>query len=176
VVERFDHKVILAGHSLGGAVISGVAERLPEKVERLIYVTAFLLKNGDSVYEAMKRDPDGEYLPALNFSEDQSYVTVSEQALRDIAFHDVTDSEIQRILPLMAERQASEPFVAPFDVSEERFGSVPKTYIRTTIDKIVSPALQNEMISTWPVDTVHVLESGHFPTLSVPEQLATVMG
>jgi hypothetical protein len=26
----------------------------------------------------MKRDPDGEYLPALNFSEDQSYVTVSE--------------------------------------------------------------------------------------------------
>ena len=78
VVERFDHKVILAGHSLGGAVISGVAERLPEKVERLIYVTAFLLKNGDSVYEAMKRDPDGEYLPALNFSEDQSYVTVSE--------------------------------------------------------------------------------------------------
>jgi pimeloyl-ACP methyl ester carboxylesterase len=39
VVERFDHKVILAGHSLGGAVISGVAERLPEKVERLIYVT-----------------------------------------------------------------------------------------------------------------------------------------
>ncbi|MBV1919246.1 MAG: alpha/beta hydrolase, partial [Pseudomonadales bacterium] len=31
-------KVILVGHSLAGAIISQVAEEIPEKIDRLIYV------------------------------------------------------------------------------------------------------------------------------------------
>ncbi|MDH3597196.1 MAG: alpha/beta fold hydrolase [Rhodospirillales bacterium] len=174
-IERLDHKVVLAGHSLAGAVISRVAELMPEKIERLIYVAAFLLKNGDSVLEAMQRDPGGEFLPELTFSEDQSYAMASERTLRDIAFHDVEDKDIRRSLPLMAEKQATEPFMAKVVVSDGRFGSVPKTYIRTTIDKITSPALQDEMIANWEVESVHVLPSGHFPTLSMPERLAELM-
>ena len=174
-LRRLDPKVILVGHSLAGAVISQVAELMPEKIERLIYVAAFLLKNGDSVLEAMKRDPDGEFLPELTFSEDQSYATASERTLRNIAFHDVEEKSIRHSLPLMAERQATEPFMAKMVVSDEKFGSVPKTYIRTSIDKITSQTLQDEMIANWNVESVHVLPSGHFPTLSMPEKLAEAM-
>lgn len=174
-LERLDHGVILVGHSMAGAIISQVAELMPGKIERLIYVAGFLLKNGGSVLEAMKRDPDGEFLPELAFSEDQSYATASEQTLRDIAFHDVEEQGIRHSLPLMAERQATEPFMAAVVVSDEKFGSVPKTYIRTTIDKITSPALQDEMIANWDVESVHVLPSGHFPMLSMPEKLAEAL-
>ena len=80
VITALDHKVVLVGHSMAGAIISQVAERMPEKIERLVYVAAFLLKNGDSVLEAMQRDPDGEYLPALVFAEDQSYAMAPEAA------------------------------------------------------------------------------------------------
>ncbi len=132
---------------------------MPEKIERLIYVAAFLLKNGDSVLEAMQRDPDGKFLPELSFSEDQSYATASEQTLRNIAFHDVDEERIRDTLPLMAEKQATEPLMAMVAVSDENFGSVPKTYIRTTKDKITSTALQDEMIANWMVETVHVLPS-----------------
>lgn len=66
--------------------------------------------------------------------------------------------------------------MARASLSQQRFGSVPKTYIRTTIDKITSPALQDEMVANWPVDRIHVLASGHFPALSMPEELAAVMG
>ena len=38
-------KVTLVAHSLGGATISQIAERMPEKIERLVYVASFLLKN-----------------------------------------------------------------------------------------------------------------------------------
>jgi hypothetical protein len=75
----------------------------------------------------------------------------------------------------MAEWQGTEPFLAPLNVSEERFGSVPKTYIRTRIDRMVSPELQGAMIANWEVDSVFELESGHFPTSSVPEELAVAL-
>jgi hypothetical protein len=68
--------------------------------------------------------------------------------------------------------QATEPFMAKMVVSEERFGSVPKDYIRTAIDKMVSPILQDEILQNTKVDQVRILQAGHFPTLSVPETLA----
>jgi len=75
----------------------------------------------------------------------------------------------------MAEWQATEPFMAKVVLSKENFGSVPKTYIRTGMDKMVSPALQNTMIGNWEVESVLDLESGHFPAFSVPEKLAGLM-
>jgi len=175
VIKQLDHQVILVGHSMNGALISHVAEQIPEKIERLIYVTAFLLKDGGSVLEAMQSDPAGGALPEVVFSEDQAYATLPEPALRRIGFHDIKESAIQRFLPLMAEWQATEPFMAKVVLSEKNFGSVPKTYIRTGTDKMVSPALQDTMIANWKVDTVHDLRSGHFPAFSVPEKLAELM-
>ena len=123
----------------------------------------------------MQSDSAGELLPEILFSNDQSYATVLEEALRRVGFHDVEETAIQRVLPLMAERQATEPFMAKVVVSEEKFGSVPKTYIRTALDKVTTPALQDQMISNWPVEAVLDLQSGHFPAFSIPEELAALM-
>jgi pimeloyl-ACP methyl ester carboxylesterase len=174
-IEALDHQVILVGHSMTGTVISQVAERMPDKIERLIYVAAFLLKEGGTVLEAMQSDAGGEFYPELVFSDDQTYATVPEQVLRTVGFHDVGETVIQRVLPLMGEKQATEPFMAKVVVSDANFGSVPKTYIRTTIDKVTTPALQDAMIANWKVETVHDLESGHFPAFSVPEKLAALL-
>lgn len=174
-IDQLDKKVVLVGHSMAGAVISQVAERLPEKIDKLVYVAAFLLKSGDSVIEAMTRDPDGEFLPELIFSDDQTSVTASQQTWRDKAFHDVREDRLSTVLPLVDIGQATEPFMAKVVVTEKNFGSVPKLYIRTAIDKMVSPKLQDEMLENWKVDQVHVLQSGHFPTLSMPETMAELM-
>lgn len=174
-IEKLDQPVVVVGHSMAGAVISQVAEQIPEKIERLIYVAAFLLKNGGSVLQAMQSDNEGQLLPKLVFSDDQTYATVPEQVLRHVGFHDVKESVIQRVLPLMGEKQSTEPFMAKVTVTDEHFGAVPKTYIRTSIDKVTSPTLQDTMIANWKVDTVLHLESGHFPAFSVPEQLAELM-
>lgn len=175
VITQLDHQVILVGHSMNGALISHVAEQIPEKIKRLIYVTAFLLKDGGSVLDAMQSDADGEVLPEIVFSDDQAYATLPEAALRRIGFHDIEESAIKRFLPLMAEWQATEPFMAKLVLSDKNFGSVPKTYIRTGMDKMVSPALQDTMIGNWEVESVLDLESGHFPAFSQPEKLAELM-
>lgn len=174
-IKQYEDKVILVGHSMTGAVISQVAELIPEKIEKLIYVAAFLLKEGGSVLEAMHSDRDGKFFPEVIFSEDQTIATVPEQALRNIGFHDVEEKVIQRVLPMMAEKQSTEPFMAKVVVSDKNFGSVPKYYIRTSLDQVTSPALQDTMIANWEVETVLDLESGHFPAFSVPEKLAGLM-
>ena len=41
--------VILAGHSMGGVAITQAAENCPKKIGALVYVCAFLPRNGDSL-------------------------------------------------------------------------------------------------------------------------------
>jgi pimeloyl-ACP methyl ester carboxylesterase len=43
------HDIILVGHSYGGMVITGVADRLPDRIQRLIYLDAFVPNDGESV-------------------------------------------------------------------------------------------------------------------------------
>ncbi len=43
------HDIILMGHSYGGMVISGVADRVPDRISRLVYVDAFVPNDGESV-------------------------------------------------------------------------------------------------------------------------------
>ena len=43
--------VVLCGHSYGGAVVSGVADRVPDRIGALVYLDAFLLDDGRSVHD-----------------------------------------------------------------------------------------------------------------------------
>jgi pimeloyl-ACP methyl ester carboxylesterase len=47
--------IVLVGHSYGGMVITGVADRVPERIRKLIYLDAFLPNNGESVFTANPR-------------------------------------------------------------------------------------------------------------------------
>jgi pimeloyl-ACP methyl ester carboxylesterase len=45
--------VVLCGHSYGGAVISGVADRVPDRVGALVYLDAFVLEDGQSLHDTL---------------------------------------------------------------------------------------------------------------------------
>lgn len=51
--------VVLVGHSYGGMVITGVADSLPGRIKRLVYLDAFLPENGESVFTIFDRRADG---------------------------------------------------------------------------------------------------------------------
>jgi pimeloyl-ACP methyl ester carboxylesterase len=46
-------EVVLVGHSYGGCVISGVADRMSEKIAALVYLDAFVLENGQSLHDTL---------------------------------------------------------------------------------------------------------------------------
>ena len=45
--------IVLVGHSYGGMVIAGVADRLPERIAKLVFFDAILPENGDSVADLL---------------------------------------------------------------------------------------------------------------------------
>lgn len=54
VLEYEDlHDVFLVGHSYGGMVATGVADRAPERLAALIYLDAFAPRDGESVFDIL---------------------------------------------------------------------------------------------------------------------------
>jgi pimeloyl-ACP methyl ester carboxylesterase len=48
IIEHWDLRdVVLVGHSYGGCVVSGVADRMPGRIAHLVYLDALLLKDGE---------------------------------------------------------------------------------------------------------------------------------
>jgi pimeloyl-ACP methyl ester carboxylesterase len=47
-------EIILTGHSYGGMVITGVANLLPEKIRRLVYLDAALPESGQSLFDILE--------------------------------------------------------------------------------------------------------------------------
>jgi hypothetical protein len=63
----------------------------------------------------------------------------------------------------------------------ERWGSIPRTFIRTSEDRTIPPALQDRMIADADAAIpdnrfdVRTLESSHSPFASMPDRLAEVL-
>jgi len=45
--------VVLCGHSYGGCVVSGAADRVPERIGALVYLDAFVLEDGQSLHDSL---------------------------------------------------------------------------------------------------------------------------
>ncbi|MCH8152732.1 MAG: alpha/beta fold hydrolase, partial [Planctomycetes bacterium] len=43
--------VVLVGHSFGGITITGVADAVPERLSKLIYLDAVILENGEALFD-----------------------------------------------------------------------------------------------------------------------------
>ena len=55
--EQLD-RVVLAGHSYGGMVITGVAPRVKKKLAHLVYVDAFLPRTGECAWDILTWQPE----------------------------------------------------------------------------------------------------------------------
>ncbi len=83
VLDSQGNPVVLVGHSLGGIVISQAAENRPDKVKSLVYLWAFLLPSGGSFMKATEGVKGSMVLDNLVMAQDQTYVTVKEEVMRD---------------------------------------------------------------------------------------------
>jgi len=165
---------VLVGHSLGGAVISRVAERLPSRIRRLVYLAAYLLAPGGSVAQAARADVSSLLAPNMIPVERGVSCTLRPEVIRDAFYGSCSDADFdfarQRLSP-----QSLKPLVTALDVSELEFGSVPRAYIETARDRAVSLDAQRRMQAQFPCAPVFTLDSDHSPFLSQPEALARIL-
>ena len=116
-------KCCLIGHSMGGMVISQAAAEFPDRVERLIYVTAMLPKDGETAQQILDRVGSGPDSRKI-FSEFQKHVLKhGEKVLWAIS------------------SQPAKPFDDEFDKTAG-FAAVARHFIRSEDDEVLPVWLQ----------------------------------
>jgi pimeloyl-ACP methyl ester carboxylesterase len=77
-VDALEGKVVLVGHSGGGAIIHGVLDARPERVERAVYVDSGPLGEGGVINDELPAEGDDVPLPPWEGFEDADLVDLDE--------------------------------------------------------------------------------------------------
>jgi pimeloyl-ACP methyl ester carboxylesterase len=173
IVER-EPGCVLVGHSRAGAVISGAAERAPGAIRTLVYLSAYLLPAGESVADEARRDAGSLIAPNMVPVKRGLSCAIRPEVLRDAFYGECPDE----VFEFARARLVPEPIrvlAAPVQVSEERFGRVPRAYVETMRDRAVTLVAQRRMQSMLPCAPVFTLDTDHSPFLSQPEALARIL-
>ena len=174
IVEATKEPVVLVGHSRGGIVISAVAERLPDRIARLVYVTAFLLRDGETLLAVAATAETSRLVPALIMTPDQSAITVPDAALRDGFYGQCPDEDVT-LARMMLMPEPAAPGATPVRVTPERFGRVPRAYIECVRDQAIPVELQRRMARDSACPVVASLDTDHSPFFSTPDALTAAL-
>ncbi|MFT3904577.1 MAG: alpha/beta hydrolase [Niabella sp.] len=113
------HNVILVGHSYGGMVITGVADSIPERIKKLVFLDAFAPNDGESVITARGDGKQGPERNASNGFAVPEWVNKNAAPPKDVP-------------------QSYKTFTQPVSYKNELALKLPATYI-LTVDKGTNP-------------------------------------
>ena len=174
LVGSLGEPIVLVGHSMAGIVISSVAEAMPERIKRLVYLGAFLLPAGMSIeaFYAGYADPDmAGAVHALRPAPDGSHSTIDPVAAPAL-FLNGCSATIATLATAQLRPQPNQPWRDPVAVTDARFGRVPRSYIALLRDRALFPELQRIMCGDLvPTANVVELDTDHSPFHSAPDRL-----
>lgn len=176
VLKNRPERAIVVAHSMGGIIATHGTARCPERVAALIYVAAFLPRDGQSLLDLTKLpEGAGDQVQANIVVEGDPPVAVmpagaSRHALYDCCAKDVAARAIARHRP-----QPVAPFVTPVSIPPGALDNIDRYYVICTQDRAIPPALQRRMIRENPCEQVVELDTDHTPQLSKTEELAAAL-
>jgi pimeloyl-ACP methyl ester carboxylesterase len=160
--------VVLVGHSSGGAVITGVAQRVPDRLRELVYLDAFVPGPGQSVFDLL---PAARREHFLRLVEGSRIVLDPDTAMDGWGLTHAADREWVR------------PRLRPFPVGALRdplpadpVPELPRRYVHCAVkpggDSFAGFAGAARNDPAWRFDE---LETGHDAMITAPEALAAVL-
>jgi pimeloyl-ACP methyl ester carboxylesterase len=183
VVEQGD---VLVGHSMGGFAIALGADELPDKVARVVFLSAAVPIEGEAMGEATDNTtvndwpdivgmPFDEFVEVVELPGAGPCSRVTEQeAANKLFYHDCSkedqDWAWERLTPL------------PFSMVTETFhlpnfwsSPIPRDFIITTDDYSHPVSMDNVFMGRLGLSTAFSIVSSHSPFISRPAELARVL-
>ncbi len=165
-------RVVLVGHSLGGATTPVVAAQIPERVAHLVLVSCILAPDGGAVIDAFPEETRELMRRRLGESAEAAS-EMDEATHRELLGGDMSEQDIRWVLE----------HVGPdskhlFTDRASRAGlpdSMPRTYVRLRRDNAVPWSLQEDMIALLPGLQIEELDSGHNVMVTQPQELARLL-
>ena len=158
-------------HSRYGVVASQLAETIPDRIARTIYLASFMLPNDAAVITYSRKDQGSTINQFVDVNRLGAWDWLRAEAHRDLLYHDCTDDDATLATGLLR-REPSRPALAKTALTDDRYGRVPRAYIRLTEDRAVSPFLQDKLINETGADRVESIAASHSAYFSKPDELA----
>ncbi len=174
LLDNIEGQVILMGHSKNGIMISQVAEYRPQKVEKLIYLAAYLIPNGKTQREYSVQDTAGVLKPYVTLHPELNASTLQPAIYKEGLYHDCEDN-ITELAKLLLSAEPVESGITPLQLTEEHYGSVRRFYIECTADRAVTPFIQQKMYTETPCEKVYRMKTSHSPFFSQPQELCNIL-
>jgi pimeloyl-ACP methyl ester carboxylesterase len=162
------HHVVLLGHSYGGMVITGVAERAAERLARLVYLDAFVPDDGQAALELLSPERRAQFEGAVR----EGMIPLDWRSA--LAGWGVSDeADLEWMIPRMtAQPLASLRQPIPSTAASRR---LPRTFIHCRFKPAGDTFRQfaaKARAESWPV---HELEAGHDAMVTMPRELAGIL-
>ena len=163
---------------MSGMVISQVAEIIPHRIERLVYLNAYLPSDGQSLFDLIsENNSTNQTAPIENvmlISEDKRTCGIHPNNI-SLLFYNRCEGELLNQVPATFPPQATLPLTEKVRLSDENYGQVPKTYICCIDDQVIPINHQRHMMKQQACNEMVQLDADHSPFLSCPEVLASVL-
>ncbi len=174
VIDSIEGSVILVGHSKNGIMVSQVAEYRPDKIEKAVYLAAYLIPNGKMQREYSAQDTGGILKPYVTIHETLRSTTLQPEIYKEGLYHDC-DDDITELANLLLSHEPIESGMTPLRLTDENFGRVRRVYIECTEDRAVTPFIQQKMYTETPCERVYRLQTSHSPFFSRPQELTDIL-
>src|SRR6185369_12227792 len=99
----------------------------PDRIQKLVYLTAFLPRDGESLSALVAQAVDSEVPPNIEPSADGISSTVRDEALRSAFYGECSDDDVA-LARLLLQPEPFLPLSTPVHVTEQNFGRVPRVY------------------------------------------------
>jgi len=171
-VLRFEDltNVILVGHSFAGAVISGVADRMAERLRHLVYLDAMILQSGQSATDTAPADLMARYRQEAQDTSGGLSVPPNTPA-----YYGITDPAQARWLEARLTPHPFRTYSDPLTLAHPLGNGVPATYIACTQPLHRSTARSRALAQTMPGWSYREIATGHNAMMLQPGELTRML-
>lgn len=174
IIDSIAGKVIIVGHSKNGVVISQAAEYRSHKIEKLIYLAAYLIPNGKTQAAYSALDTNGMLKPFVTRHPELQAHSLQPEIYTEGLYHDCEDA-ITQMAKLLLSHEPVATGITPLQLTAENFGRIPRYYIECTEDRAVTPFIQQKMYNEMPCKKVYRMNTSHSPFFSQPQELCDII-
>ncbi|KAJ0086849.1 hypothetical protein Patl1_07545 [Pistacia atlantica] len=175
-----DEKVMLVGHSSGGACISYALEHFPQKISKAVYLCATMVSNGQRPFDVFAE----ELGSAERFMQESQFLIYGngkdkpptgfmfeKQQMKGLYFNQSPTKDVALAMVSMRPTPLG-PIMEKLSLSPEKYGTGRRFYIQTLDDRALSPDVQEKLVRENPPEGVFKIKgSDHCPFFSKPQSL-----
>ncbi len=168
--------VTLVGHSYGGFILTGVAELVPDKISKLVYLDAFIPADNQSLFDLMSQETIDGMRASLVNAEGKSKQDGAEEVWllppgEPQGYGVVDPEDVAWLKPRMVYTPVL-TFEERVTIKNSAAQAIARYFIRCTEFEFLAPEEQKARKAGWPMFSI---KTGHDAMITQPEKLTDIL-